>query len=224
MRGGPADPMFVRDLQRALQHLYDPTELRRSRLVELLGVAEREDPTGCLRRVLTEAIQSLKPKAEVPPQANAWRVYHVLRQRYVESFAMADIAASLAVSPRQLRRLHALALQALADYLWAGHNLAQRAPEPSPFSSPAGNPTEAGPEAMTQARELEWLKRSSPNEAVDVAAAIDSSLAIVAPLMEAERNEALSVAAYEAFWSSPPTLARHTTETLSVYRQFPAYQ
>ncbi len=181
MRGGPANPVFVRALQRALQHLYDPAELRRSPLVELLGANQREDPTSYLRHVLTEAIQSLKPRADVPPQANAWRTYHVLRQRYVESFTMADIAASLAVSPRQLRRLHALALQALADYLWASHSLAEKAPDRPPSPSHAA----ASPESLTQAQELEWLKRSSPNEAVDVAAAIESSLTVVAPLMAA---------------------------------------
>lgn len=53
---------------------------------------------------------------------------------------------------------------------------------------------------------------------------LEAVVASVTPLLEPSRNEEISRAAYDAFWSNPPTLARNTAETLSVYRQFPAYQ
>ena len=201
VRNEPADESFVQELHRALLHLYHPTELRRSPLVELLGAGRREDPTSALRALLTEAIQALKPKASVPPQANAWRLYHVLSQRYLESFAPDDIALSLAVSPRQLRRLHAMALQALADYLWAVHGLAERfTAREEPIAPPA--PTEAGPEAQAQAQELAWLKRSYPSEPTDVAAVIQTALAVVEPL-----RAALGVRAEHVIPDDAPRLA-----------------
>ncbi len=49
------------ELRRALYHLYDPAGLRRSPLVATFGLGEAQDPAPALRRVLTEAIDSLKP-------------------------------------------------------------------------------------------------------------------------------------------------------------------
>ena len=124
---------FIGDLRRALSQLYNPGSLRASPLVEHLGIDRRADPVGALRRTLIEAIEALRPAPSVPPQANAWRVYHVLTQRYVEQFTQKQVATDLALSIRQLRRLEHLALRELADYLQAHYHLA---PAPRPAGAP----------------------------------------------------------------------------------------
>ncbi len=187
IRGEPAASFFVDELHRALLHLYHPAELRRSPLVEMLGASRREDPTAALRTLLTEAIRALRPPANVPPQANAWRLYHILSQRYVENFAPGDIAASLAVSERQLRRLHAMALQALADYLWAAHDLGASPAQEQGTLPTASIETADDPEAQThaEAEELAWLKRSCPSETTAAEEVIQSALAVAEPLARA---------------------------------------
>lgn len=123
-------PRPLHELRRALHHLYDPAALRQSALAELLGVRSREErePVGSasLRRVLLKAIEALKPEAGVPPQANAWRLYHVLVQRFAEQFGQREAARDLALSIRQLRRQETLALGVLADHLWVRYGLASR--------------------------------------------------------------------------------------------------
>jgi hypothetical protein len=52
---------------------------------------------------------------------------------------------------------------------------------------------------------------------------LEAVVSSVGPLLDPARNEEISRAAYAAFWANPPTMERHTAETLSVYRQFSVY-
>ena len=51
----------------ALNHLYDPDELRRSPLTRTFGVAGEFDAAASLQRILTDAIEALRPAADEPP-------------------------------------------------------------------------------------------------------------------------------------------------------------
>jgi CheY-like chemotaxis protein len=206
VEGSPSKPWFVGELRRALQHIYDPAELGKSALILLLGLEGAANPALALQQKLLQAIESLKPGATVPPQAPAWRVYHILNQRYAGQFAQRDIATNLALSMRQLRRLHLPALQALADLLWARHGLAHKA-----LSQPDGAPPmPAGLDVLTREQELEWLKRSLPSEAVDVAALIQAVLAVARPLIEALRvHVACAVPDGLPRLAAQPTTVRH---------------
>src|SRR5690554_5755006 len=64
MTSKPAGRSFINEVRRALYHLYDPPELRKSPLGVLFGVAEAEDVAAALRRILTETIEALKPDAD----------------------------------------------------------------------------------------------------------------------------------------------------------------
>jgi CheY-like chemotaxis protein len=69
---------------------------------------------------MLSSIEQLRPtRKDLPVSAPEWRPYLVLKKRYVDGIAMQDLADQMAVSPRQLRRDHHKALEALTEILWA---------------------------------------------------------------------------------------------------------
>jgi CheY-like chemotaxis protein len=194
-----------RELRRVLGNLYNPGLVRRSELMRLFGLAERRDAPTALQHLLTEAIEALEPRADVPVGSSAWRVYQVLRSRYVDQFCQDEVARDLFLSPRQLRRLEQQAVAVLADRLWVAYRLdAQRdlldsliPPESTPGdeSGPENGPDEATPgegaapedasEPSGPAEELAWLERSIPSEPADCHALVASVVSTARPLLDA---------------------------------------
>ncbi len=172
-----ASAPFVRDVQRALRHLYQAAELSRSPLISLLALASEESPAAALRGLLTGAIEALKPAPSVPPQAGDWRVYRTLYHRYVDQFTQRQVAASMALSVRQLRREEMLGVRRLADYLWVHYALAEEG-TPPPLAPAADR-------SSSREQELAWVRRSFPSEPADAAQVIDEALATVEPLVRA---------------------------------------
>jgi len=135
-----------------------------------------------LRHILTVAIESLKPGANVSRQANVWRMYRVLSQRYVEQFAQREVATNLGLSTRHVARLESEALRALSDVLW------------SRWRRPGAElgdvvPSVSSPSAADAEQELDWLKRSCPIETLDAAEVLQAALEVVAPLAHALHTE-----------------------------------
>jgi CheY-like chemotaxis protein len=178
------DGVSVADLRRALYHLYDPAVLRRNALVRLFGLEQSADPASVLRRLLTEAIEELKPAPSVPSHANAWRTYHLLSQRFTEQFTQREVATDLGLSIRQLRRQETIALRLLADHLAAGHGLM------APASSQQAAETVPNEDTPSREQELEWVRRSLPSEPVDLGAVCEAALKTIAPLTRALRVRA----------------------------------
>jgi len=172
---------FVEELHKALQHLYDPAELRKSRLLNLFGLDKHPTPLSALRQNLLNSIQTLKPGSHVPAHAPEWRIYEVLTFRYVEQISQKEVATDLALSIRQLRRQEKLAVRALADYLWTRHKLDQRADDLPPASVTEPAATTDGP-ASDQDNELEWLKGAYASETADVTEMIKACIKTIAPL------------------------------------------
>ena len=188
MEYGHASEEFVRELHRALQYLYDPTELRKSPLLALFAVDMQRHPLSTLGKILTDAIQALKPADNVPLSSNAWRVYHVLTYRYVERTRQKQVAIDLGFSIRQLRRQENEAVHVLADYLWGHYNLETQARHLAATPSQAWTEEQGTlPNASTPGREqeLEWLRESFPSETADVAGVIGAAFRDIAPLMQA---------------------------------------
>ena len=181
-----ATASFVRDLHKALVHLYDPTTLRASPLVALFCLEQPQNPAAALQQLLLAAIEELKPSAETPPQAKAWRTYRVLFHRYTEQCSQREVMATLGLSERQLRREEHLALQLLADRLWAQYGLALRAPSPSGAPSTAKEDQEIL-DAGTPSREeeLEWVRKSLAGETAEVDTVIQGAVSIITPLLRA---------------------------------------
>jgi len=174
----------MHDLTWALHHLYDPAELRKSRLNDLLGL-DPQRPSA-LRQTLLTAIETLKPRETVPPQAKAWRVYQALSYRYAEQFAQQEVARTLGIGIRHQRRLETLGMRMLADYLCERYGLSNETDdnEGREMLSVERIPPATSP-IPTREQELEWIERISSNERVALDAVVDAVLKIVAPLQQA---------------------------------------
>jgi CheY-like chemotaxis protein len=118
---GPGDDSeLVRQIRDALTCLYDHARLQRHPLAELLvpsqAVVTRTRAQE-LRRILLDAIEVLNPGDNVPIRAMERRPYAILYGLYVEGRRWEEVAASLSIGGRQLRRDRATALRALASIL-----------------------------------------------------------------------------------------------------------
>lgn len=163
---------FVEELDRVVQNLYDPAILRKSGLGVLFGLDTEANPAR-LRQAILDGVEALKPQSSIGDESKAWRAYRVLLHRYVEQFPRADVARTLGLSVRQLTREDSRAVRVLADYLWSQYVDAQGANE--------SVPTSGGP---SQEQELEWLRSSLPNEAIDIAETIQTVIKTVSPLAQ----------------------------------------
>lgn len=188
---------FVVALRRALHHLYDAIELRKSALVPLFGLG---GPGGinALRQILEDAIDGLKPGPGVSAQSDAWRTYRVLYHRYVEQFDQASVAANLGLSVRQLRRQEQLALQTLADRLIEHYHLSitsdfDRAAQDGPIEPQDNSAADALREDEAEEisrqvagidQELRWAEQSFPSEPLAVDEIVRSALQTVKPMMD----------------------------------------
>ncbi len=172
---------FIQQLRMVLTHLYDPSVLRNNALVTLFGLEQRHNTVTALRTTLTEAIESLRPTQSTPVDAKSWRVYQVLRRRYIEQVSQREVAADLGLSVRQLQREEKAARQVLADYLWNAYHLDESKLEVLTGNKPSKEPISAS-QSPTPAQELEWLRTSVPLEKVDVGEVIEETLKTIAPL------------------------------------------
>jgi CheY-like chemotaxis protein len=158
---------LVDHLRSALNHLYDPDELRRSPLAVALGIAGDFDAAATLQRILIDAIEALRPGTGDPPQSRAWRIYDALFYRYIRGFDRDVVADQLGISGRQLRREQRAALEVLTQHLWLAHDLAGRslpATAREPVSAPA------------------WLKDLPPEKPGELQAVLRTTLELALPL------------------------------------------
>ena len=155
---------FLKHLRDALNHLRDPNYLRQSPLAAAFGVANQPDTPAALRCILVDAIKSLKPEADEPPQSRAWRLYESLFYRYVQYFSQLEVADQLGISTRQLRREQRAALETLAHQLWEQLDVeGQRDEKPS-------------------YEDLAWLKDTPPESPTDLKRELPAVLELTRPL------------------------------------------
>ena len=181
-----ANEAFVRCVRQALRYLYDPTKLRGNPLFSLLGLAEGQSASR-MREILIEAIEALRPEDSASPHSPAWRSYRILSHRYADQFPQSDVAASLGLSIRQLRRQESLALKAFADHLWATYDLRTRwsARGIARTKQEADRDEAWDAQASGRQGEIEWLERSMPYETVALAQLVDTAITTVRPLADA---------------------------------------
>lgn len=108
---------FEQNLLEMLNHLYDPVYRPPESLWKALQV-QRENGLQALRDAILTGIADLKPAEQVPLSARSWRVYGMLRYRYVEALSQEATAEKLGITARHLRRTHAEAIHALSLLLW----------------------------------------------------------------------------------------------------------
>jgi hypothetical protein len=173
---------FVKHLRDALNHLYDPDRLRQSPLTSLFDVADRFDAPSSLQRILTEAIEALKPKAGEPPRSHARRVYDLLLYRYVQQFSQQEVANQLGMSVRHLRREQRTALEALAYRLWEQFDLETRLREDAGVQAAIWATTNGVTENLIVNEELAWLKDAPPEISTDLNQTLPAVLDLARPL------------------------------------------
>lgn len=185
MENSQAISALVRELQRALQHLYDPTALRKSLLLRLFALEKHRNPALALQQFLTGAIQALRPDARTPLHSPAWHAYQVLTYCYLEQSSQPTVAANMGLSARQVRRLLRVAENLLANHLWTRYDLGAKADLLKEAASSSLPTEDASDELPGRQQELEWLRESLPNETAAIGAVAGGALQIVGPLLEA---------------------------------------
>ncbi|MBC7235738.1 MAG: response regulator [Chloroflexi bacterium] len=180
----PAQRAYLRELRRALNHLYDPNVLRASPLCAALGLSSASNPYAALREALSEAIASLKPGPDVPAHSHLWRTYEILLYRYVQQCSQAEVADQLGISVRHLRREQRDALEVLGQRLVERYslditNLAQTA---TAMPSEEDSPIEEDTRVHAVESELAWLRMAPTGEPLEVAAVLAEVMNLCRPI------------------------------------------
>jgi CheY-like chemotaxis protein len=188
MKAITTDQAFVEELHRTLKHLYEPAELRRSRLLRAFNLDQRLDSASALRALLLDTILSLKPDSKAPRDSSGWRIYQVLTYRFVDQSSQGDVSSELALSVRQLRRLEKAAVQALAEILTARYEIPASPAiihEEIDIKSVADLNEQVDPDMPQD--ELVWLRHNYPVETIDPCELLGNLVATVEPLAHANR-------------------------------------
>lgn len=182
---GTAQQDFVDQVRYALRHIYDPLSLAESPLHKALLLGGEPHPYAALQAALLSAIDDLEPKQGVPRESAAWRIHHLLFERYVEQIPLDDIALDLTIGMRQLRRLNAEAVQSLADILWAKHSPRGQTIPPSPA---AATEKPLAMDSATWELVVEGLGQTDPIQRIPLSELLDSVLDTVEPLIAQENT------------------------------------
>jgi CheY-like chemotaxis protein len=186
---------FLRELRRALNHLYDPNVLRASPLCSTL-VPQSTSPCTTLREVLIQAIASLKPTADVPAHSRLWRIYEILLYRYVQQCSQDEVADQLGISVRHLRREQREAIEVLAQRLVDSYPLDMAAfSNEETTTEVEANDQDIGEDpqdGVSVEGELAWLHNAPASEPVELAAVLSAVLDLCRP-MAARHNVSLRI-------------------------------
>lgn len=170
-------------LRHALAELYDPLALRKSPLVEWLGLGSHPNPASALRTTLVDAIESLKPTPRTPANATTQRYYQILSQRYVQQYTQQDVANQLGISPRHLRREQVAAIRALAEYLAYRYGLAA--------GEGSGTPIDTAAPSLENGSDVEgemlWLEDSQGDRKSEVWPVLEDAVQLAQALARQQR-------------------------------------
>jgi CheY-like chemotaxis protein len=170
-------------LEDALGRLHDKRYLDDHPLGRLLAPRGETLDGATLQRTLLDAIGELRPVEAGPYHATDWRRYRHLVLRYAEGFHPNEVAGQLGVSPRQARRDHRDALEAVTALLWARHRSAQRATVSTATSA------EGAPESGLDV-ELARFASASPEHPLQLLRGLEEALETVRALA---RNRGVTI-------------------------------
>jgi len=176
------DELFLEGLRHALNHLYDPEQLRTSRLVQLFALDGQHAVATRLQQLLLEAIEALRPATNEPAGAGRRRIHQVLQLRYEQQFAQKEVATQLGLSVRQFRRLQQVALESLAASLIATYGLAERLDHASAVGAPRREDVDVETMAGELPQSLQWILGLSPAENTATGQALSDVVRLVQPL------------------------------------------
>ena len=115
----PEFPQLVKD---ALTHYWGGPKLSDSpllglRTVRRLIVDQGGSPTRALQAVLRQAIENLRPEAQLDPSAQEWLLYNILELRFLQGKRTRDIAERLAMSESDFYRKQRIAIEEVVRQL-----------------------------------------------------------------------------------------------------------
>jgi CheY-like chemotaxis protein len=171
--------LFTTHLRRALNHLYEPDQLRLSPLVALFGLAGRVDSSSALQQILLQAIEDIRPEAQESQQSQGSMMYEVLFFRYVRGYAREAVANQLGISDRQLSREQRTAIETLAQLLWKTYHL-----DNTQTTLPE-LPTDTGKDLESDSTSTPWVEDIPSEDPSSWKLTINSLLELLQPLLRA---------------------------------------
>jgi CheY-like chemotaxis protein len=161
----------------AFGHLYDSHELQECALARHM-VDRIADPllrSQEVRRLLLDAIHSIRPESGVPAQSSDWRSYRIMELRYIKGLNPAEAMAQLAVSKSQFFREQSRALRQVAQVFW------ERSRAKQPSGEPGANRSDLAHD------EAERLLQSAHWDQVDLGRLVGELGPLVEPLASVKR-------------------------------------
>jgi CheY-like chemotaxis protein/signal transduction histidine kinase len=210
----PTRETFGEWVHDALNHLYDSPHLQAHPLAERLAghAADALPRSQHLRRVLLEAIQSMRPETGIPAQSSDWRAYRLLELRYLEGLASAEVMNQLALGKSQYYRERSRVLEAMTDKLWErfrdprapsadapaaeaepsaapAEAAGSDAPDPAAEAAPPADPAEGATREDLAWSEAQRLYNRATWEVVDVAQLLLELRSVIEPLARVKAVE-----------------------------------
>jgi CheY-like chemotaxis protein len=176
---------FLKHLRIALNHLYDPDQLRQSPLATFFHVEGHFDTPSAIQRILTHAIESFKSLSHSPAHAHEQQVYELLLYRYVQHISQDELAHQLGMSVRQFRREQNQAIYELGDRLWQKYASDATTLYEDLLTESESDESELNTDNIPdeeQSGELTWLKNMGPEKTTDISKTIGVVMDLIAPL------------------------------------------
>ncbi len=176
--------LFARYVKDALCNYYDPVQLQTHPLARLLLTDQPIALTTgqCLREILREALEALKPNGSLPFGRPEWLGYRAMWLRYVECLDQGETCRELGVSRASFYRHHRDAFEAITSILW------ERFIRQRPADA-IGVPEERSSPAADEAVRLAQAARRTPVSMADIVEGVQRT---IGPLM-ARRGIALHI-------------------------------
>jgi DNA-binding Lrp family transcriptional regulator len=119
------DADILKQVEDALRHYADVVYLAQSPLAERLNLSERPraERGWLLQRHLQEAVKSLRPEGERPPEPirREWYHYVILHDAYLKGVPNREVMARLYVSEGTFHRARRQAIRGAARWLTEKH-------------------------------------------------------------------------------------------------------
>jgi len=176
----PRPSTEVRQVRDALAHLHSTAHLEVHPLHDILDLPANGERTRAqtLRLVLREAIQSLKPSADVSFGHPEWLPYRSLWMRYVQGQSPQMATLELGISRATFYRYHHLAVYALTESLWAEYG---RPDTPQEATAQVESDADIDRRAIDEALKM---MRQGQGQIVPAGELVNEVLAILTPLAQ----------------------------------------
>jgi CheY-like chemotaxis protein len=198
--------LFASYVKSVLANLYDPCLLQTHPLVSLLVPQHipTETNSQCLRQIVLEAIETLRPAGKVPFGRPEWLGYRILWLRYVDCLSQPEVCQELGLGRTAFYDAHRQALDAVVSVLWNRYRDGSVSTAPREESAPSHTTSSLAQEEAVR------VASTSLRQAVNLTTVLDGARQVILPLAQ-RRGVDLAIKA--------PTLLPDTFGDLAILRQ-----